>query len=71
MKQGRSCQQIAACWIHSSAPLTPVFTQVQKLSEVLASNGIMQILPHGERFPIYAWEGEGEDMAFVQRHASP
>lgn len=70
VKRGRSCQQIAACWIHISAPLTPVLMQVQK-SKVLASNGIMHILTRGERIPIYAKEGEGEDSAFIQRQANP
>lgn len=44
--------------------------QVQK-SKVLASNGIMHILTRGERIPIYAKEGEGEDSAFIQRQANP
>lgn len=31
----------------------------------------MHILTYGERISINAQEGEGEDLAFTQRHASP
>lgn len=60
-----------ASWIQGSGPLTPALTQVQKKSKVLASNGIIHIPTRGEQIPIYAWEGEGEDLAFIQRHAIP
>lgn len=48
-----------------------ILTQAQKKSKVLANNHIMHILTCGEKISINAWEGEGEDLAFTQRHASP
>lgn len=69
MKQGRSCQQIAARWIQKSAHLTSVLAQVQKSSKVLASNGVMHIPTHGERIPVYTQERKGKDLALIKRYA--